>query len=375
MSARRLRARERTKAHCLTMLTCIYSSACLFAQSSHADMTPLQDADLSRITGQAFVTVDQETVLGKEMTRVNIGAEISTQLNVDELKLGEYHRWENGEACFECDGTEPGLEKQGADLWVQNMSFGSIAESSGRKMDGRYYRAGEIIPFEFYDPYLEVAKEGDDLVGMRIGFRQARGIFSGDILSFTGQLPVQIKDTAVAMIDAPNRPWWMALAGALLPNTPVEGQAQPITAPNEEAGEVDYETGGQLDPVRATHIGLPSGSAFSLGPVPLIGNIDFNTTDCNLHGVPTCFPMTQFKSLEVGEKQRDGTYLPTGGFFLSFQKTALEWVEPVSQQRVSTPSGVFFSVPVGSVELNLEQSFNGTPRRRVEYIDRGNNLF
>ncbi|KZY73220.1 hypothetical protein A3740_03600 [Oleiphilus sp. HI0068] len=354
---------------------CIYAKTVLFVENCYSDMTPLQDEELSEISGQAFVTLDQETVLGKEMTRVNIGMELKTQLNVEELKLGEYPRWENGEACFECDGTEPGLEKQGADLWVKNMSFGAIAETSGRKMDGRYYRAGEIIPFEFYDPYIEIAKEDDELVGMRIGFHQARGIFSGDILSFTGQLPVQIKDNAYALIDAPNRPWWFALAGALLPFTPVEGQAHPITAPNVVDGEVDYESGGQPDPVRATHIGLPSGSNFTLGPIPFIGDIDFATTDCNLHGVPSCFPMTQFKSMEVGEKQKNGTFLPTGGFFLSMQKKAMEWIEPVSQQRVSTPSGVFFSVPVGSVEFNLEQSFHGTPRRRVEYIDRGVGLF
>ena len=127
--------------------------------------------------------------------------------------------------------------------------------------------------------------------------------------------------------------------------------------------------------MRADHIGLPSGSAFTLGPVPLIGSIDFATTNCNLYGVPTCFPMTQFKSLDVGEKQPDGSYLPTGGFFLSMQKQAMEWVDPVSNQTVSTPSGFFYSVPVGGVELNLDQSFNGTPRRRVEYIDRGEGLF
>lgn len=343
--------------------------------ATNAEMVPLYDEELSDVSGQAFVTIDQESMFGTDFTRVNVGMELKTQLNIDELKLGEYYRWENGEACPDCDGTEAGLEKQPADLWVKNMSFGAIAETAGYKMDGRYYDAGEIMPFEFYDPYLEIAKKDDELIGLRIGVRQARGIFSGDLLSFTGQLPVRIKDKASALIDAPNRPWWFAAAGALLPKTPVEGQAHPVTAPNTIDGEVDYETGGEPDPVRADHIGLPSGSAFTLGPVPLIGNIDFATTNCNLYGVPTCFPMTQFKSLDVGEKQADGTYLPTGGFFLSMQKQAMAWIDPVSKQTVSTPSGFFYSVPVGGVELDLDQSFNGTPRRRVEYIDRGVDLF
>lgn len=340
-----------------------------------AELKPIGDEELSDISGQAFITVSDETRDGLDFTRLNIGMEIKTQINIEEFKVGEYHRWENGDPCFTCTGDEPGLEQQPADLWVKNLSLGGIAETSGVKMDGRYYNAGEIIPFELFDPYLEVAEENGELVGFRAGVHKARGIFGGDILSFTGNLPVKVKDTASALTRAPNRPWWIGLAGALLPNTPVEGNAVTLSAPNTVNGEVDYTTGGQPDNIRATHIGLPDNSNFAVGPIPLLGTINFKTTDCNLFGIPVCFPLSQFKSLNVGEKKADGTYDPTGGWFLSMQKRAVDWVDPVDHTVISAQPGAFFSVPVGGVELNLDEAFNGTPRQRVEYIDRGIDLF
>ena len=138
-------------------------------------------------------------------------------------------------------------------------------------------------------------------------------IFGGNIKSLTGNIPIKVKGKASALTRAPNRPWWIGLGGAILGNTPVEGQASLVTKPNENNGEIDYSTGGQPDLIRATHIGLPDNSNFSIGPIPFIGNINFKTTDCNLFGIPTCFPLSQFKSLNVGEKQPDGTFDPTGG--------------------------------------------------------------
>lgn len=340
-------------------------------------MQPLEDEQLSEISGQAFVALDTESIGRYDYIRASLGMEINTQINIDELILGAYPRWENGEPCFECTGNEPGLESQPADIWIENMSLGSIAEYSGVQMDGKYYTKGEIVPFQLLDPYIELVKKDDEVVGFRAGVHKARGTFGGNIRSLTGNIPIKVKDRASALVDAPNRPWWIGLGGALLGNTPVNANAQLITRPDETDGEIDYTTGGQLDNVRATHIGLPDQSPFTIGPIPFIGNINinFNTTDCNLFGIPTCFPLAQFESLEVGEKQPDGTYEPTGGWFLSYQKEALQWTDPVDQSTVIAPSGVFFSMPVGGVELTLEESFKGIPRKQVEYINRGNGLF
>lgn len=342
---------------------------------SNAEMQPLGDADLSEISGQAYVALDNESLGNYDYIRASLGMEINTQLNIDEIKLGEYHRWENGEPCFECTGSEPGLEQQPADIWVKNFSLGAIAETSGIAMDGKYYDAGEIIPFQLFDPYFEAVSENGEIIGFRAGVHRARGIFGGDIKSLTGNIPIKIRDTASALTDAPNRPWWIGLGGALLGNTPVESQASLVSKPQESNGQVNYSTGGQPDLVRATHIGLPNNSNFSIGPIPFIGNINFKTTDCNLFGIPTCFPLSQFKSLNVGEKQPDNTFDPASGWFLSFQKKPVEWIDPVDHSRISAPTGAFFNVPVGGVELTLDEAFNGVERQRVEYIDRANGLF
>ena len=341
-----------------------------------AELKPLLDEELSEISGQAMIAFDTENLGTRDYIRMTLGMEIKTQLNIDEFKIGEYHRWENGDPCHTCSGSEPGLEKQPADIWIENLSLGSIAEFSGIQMDGKYYEQGDIVPFQLYDPYIEIVQEEGEIIGIRSGVREALGTFGGNIRSLTGNIPVKIADTASALTRAPNRPWWIGLGGAILGRTPVGSEAQLVTPPSETNGNIDYTTGGQSDLVRATHIGLPAGADFNIGPIPLLGNISFNTTDCNLFGIPTCFPLSQFESLEVGEKQRDGTYKPTGGWFLSYQKKPVEWTDPVNPNNtITAPTGAFFSVPVGGLELTLDEAFNGVPRKQVEYINRGNNLF
>jgi hypothetical protein len=125
--------------------------ASVWAFSARAELKPLEDERLAEISGQAYVALDSESIGSYDYIRASLGMEINTQLNIDELKLGEYHRWENGAPCFECTGNEPGLERQPADIWIEDFSLGAIAETSGVHMDGNYYEAGEIIPFQLFD--------------------------------------------------------------------------------------------------------------------------------------------------------------------------------------------------------------------------------
>ena len=60
--------------------------------------------------------------------------------------------------------------------------------------------------------------------------------------------------------------------------TPVASQAELVRPPVVLNGQTDYNTGGTLDPVRASWVGIPDGAPFSIGPIFLLGTIHFNTT-------------------------------------------------------------------------------------------------
>ena len=137
----------------------------------------------------------------------------------------------------------------------------------------------------------------------------------------------------------------------------------------------NYDTGGSPDPVRASWIGIPDGAEFTIGPIFLLGYIDFNTTNCNLFGIPTCFPLSSYQSVDIGERQRNDTYLPTRGLFASYQTESIDWKALNSQEIVRATSGAFLNIPAGGIELKLNEAFNGLPRQRTEFIDRGLGLF
>lgn len=341
--------------------------------SVRAELREIEENQLSDISAQAFYAVDQYAHGGKDFTRVSVGATIETQFNTDELKLGEYHRWENGAPCHSCTGSEAGLEAQSSDIWIENFSLGTIAERNGRAMDGKTYDKGDIIPFYLKDPYFELAKENNELVGFRMGFGEARGTLSGDIRSLTGNINVAIRDNAWALNDAPNRPWWVPILGVFLLGAPVEGDAQLVSAPNTGSSGVNYDTGGQIDPIRASWIGMPDNSEFRVRS--WLGTFRFNTDHCNLFGIPVCFPLSAYQSIDVGERQSNDTYLPTTGLFTSFQTQALQWKDLKSNELTNTPVGAFLNIPSGGIELKLSEAFDGLPRQRVEFIDRGNGLF
>ncbi len=346
----------------------------LIAIHTHAELVEIENGELREYSGQAIITIDQNTWEGRDYVRVNLGMTIKTQLNAEELKLGEYHRYKNGSACPSCNGTEPGLEEQPADIWMKNFSLGTIAEYSGVQADGNYYQAGDIVPFTLIDPYIEYAIEDETPVGIRMGFKGAQGTLGGDILSLTGNLPVELKDTASALSDAPNRPWWIGIAGALLGRTPVESKAELVSGPSINGTDIDYSTGGELDPIRASWIGIPNGAPFSIGPIFLIGTINFSTDHCNLFGIPTCFPLTKYQSINIGERSNN-IYKPVEGLFASFQTKNMNWFNPENSQHTLTSAGAFLNIPEGGVQLRLSEAFNGLPRQRVEYIDRGVGLF
>lgn len=169
-------------------------AASLLATGAQAQMQALDDDQLSTITGQAFINLTTDANAGINYTRVNFGVDVDTQLNIKKLQLGQYDR--AGEAAGS------------SDILINNFALGTVNADN------------TINPFKVSNPFVEFAYSGNQVVGVRIGFGEAKGILSGDIQSLTGNIPVHIKGSANAVYA--NAAWWQqALLGAGASTKPV----------------------------------------------------------------------------------------------------------------------------------------------------------
>lgn len=367
----------------------------LLAANASSELKEISDNELSLISGKGFVSIDNYGYDGNDFVRINLGVDIETQINIDKLELGKYYRWENGDACLECDGTEIGLEKQPADIMVENFSLGSINPNTD-----------EIDPFKIIDPYLEFAFDSSGTpTGVRVGFGKSKGWLSGDIQSLTGNIDIAIKDTARGLAElSPSCSggdfscllgfMMKYLGGPILQGAPLEAQANLINSD------------GQLDPVRGTMVGMESGSALVVdgdGELNFIERglldilialtpskynasrsgdiITFHSSGCDILTVSVCFPLSNFGSFEIGRDEVVGT----DGLFISFQNSheVIKWAQKFDSDKPGntvvafreTGFGGFFNIPNDGVQVNLQEAMSGIDRKRTEYIDRGRNLF
>ena len=106
-------------------------------------------------------------------TRFTMGTKIETQVNFDQVTLGEY---------------DNPLASTTADLDIGYMSLGHIENV------GRCKQCSEDQAFEANNPYFEIAQKNGDLVGFRIGFQEAKGSLSGNINSFSGNFGLTVVD-------------------------------------------------------------------------------------------------------------------------------------------------------------------------------------
>lgn len=319
----------------------------IWASFSWAELTSLNEEDLSDITGQAFINLETDQNGSTDYTRINFGTSGKIQVNADELVLGRYDR--AGEAA----GT--------ADIDIDNFALGHIDDN------------GNIIPFEFEDPYLEVAYENGSPSGVRIGFKEAKGSFTGDFNALTGYIPIKIEGRAEPIIDQATFGQWLLLGIAGVGNnTILSADAELVTA------------GGDLDPVRAQWIGVKNGdtldapnSGWSDGLLSL-----FASNNCAVLGIATCFPLSQYKSLPIGNYHRDqnagesdADYLAqadtTKGFFISVSKReGLRWRDlDNTANTVPVQQGAFMYLPKSggqpAITVDFEQALGGIPRKNT----------
>ncbi len=387
----------------------------LVAPIATADLQPISDSELSRVTGQAFISVDRQyhpdETDSTSYTRVNLGMDIELQTNIDVLELGRYER--DGEKA----GTSDVLIEDFALGYINNRAYFDRNPKAPRQYrpDGTAYGENEIVPFLIDNPFFEFAydEEAEEIVGFRLGFGESMGVLSGRIETLTGNVNVDIIDRGAGIRDASSSGNFFDQIIVLL--TPLlEGGSPLQTKAQLVYGEEGDPNIGELDPIRSEHIGIPNGETFVLSGASgftrwsvknLIGwgsssrievpdcsffscgggDILVYAQDCLVLGIDSCFDLDIYNSFSVGEigivnGERRITG-PVDGAFISFQTKDLDWLEDVSKANpnpedfIRATSGAFFNIPNGATEVNLNEALYGTERYRTEYIDRGRGLF
>lgn len=407
----------------MPLLVC--AAALAFSACVEAKLKPIGDKELSNITGQAFVSIDRQynpdSSQNVAYTRVNLGMNVETQMNVAKLDLGHYNR---NDTATGGEAEAPGS----SDVLVNNFSLGYIQNSQYfqnssahpynselpqmLKPDGSAYQNGDIVPFLIQDPYLEFAYDQttNNIVGVRLGFGKSEGVLSGNIQYMTGNVGVTINDHGEGLSKAKSQGNLFDQMVKFL--TPVLAGSSPLIAQAQLVhGAANDPKLGQLDPVRAQYIGLPNGQSFTLkgvnslvaGVIKLISptlsstitlsNCGLFTCDvnaiaenCQVLGIQACFPLSQYNSFPIGQITTDSSgksYItgPASGLFMSFETQTVQWLKDVSKQNptsadyITAGPGAFFNIPTGASHVNLDQALYGIQRYRTEYIDRGQGLF
>ncbi|MFV1872540.1 MAG: hypothetical protein ACMZ64_04360 [Oleiphilus sp.] len=284
----------------------------LTASISVAEMRPMEDEELSAHVGQAAVAFDIDQLGANSYTRVTLGMEADVQMNINNVELGNYNR---------------AGETLAADFSATNLAFGSIStDASKTQLDGQNYAVNDIVPFELNDPYFEIAQNAsEELIGFRLGFGEARGQLSGDFTSMSGNIGVDITDFF-----------------------------------GDDYRATLLDAGGNADPTRSQYFGVDGAE---------VGG----ATNCSSGFY--CYNLADYKTLDVGQRNTTTNQIDyTNDFFISFQKEATDWA--TSEGTINAGMGAYINIPTSlHIDMNTGRNASGTDRVRVEYINRGNDLF
>lgn len=277
-----------------------------------AEMRPIEDEELSEYVGQAAVAFDVDQFGTNSYTRVTLGMEADLQMNINNVELGNY--------------TKPG-ETLAADFAATNLAFGSISTNASQtQLDGQTYAVNDIIPFELNDPFFEIAQNSaEEVIGFRLGFGEARGQLSGDFTSISGNLGADITDFF-----------------------------------GDDYRSSLLDDNGNADSSRARYFGV-AGSEVG------------GATNCSSGFY--CYDLADYKTLDIGQRNTSTNQIDyTNDFFISFQKESTEW--QTSEGVINAGVGAFINIPTSlHIDMNTGRNASGTERVRVEYINRGNDLF
>ena len=154
-----------------------------FSPMAVAELKPISEAEMSEVQGQALMTVDNIEGGTHSFTRVTMGMDVKTRLNVDNAIVGG--------------------DDAGADLNVSDLALGHYVRDENRtQIDGQTYNVDDVVRFQGAQPYFELARRDGELSGFRMGFGEARGTLSGNFASFSGNLGIKIDQGDGTQVDA-----------------------------------------------------------------------------------------------------------------------------------------------------------------------------
>ncbi len=305
-----------------------------------AELKEMADTEMQAVSGQGMLAFDVSEVGDTVQTRFTMGTKIETQVNFDQVTLGEY---DNPAASTT------------ADLDIGHLSLGHI-DNTGNGGSS----AQKIVPFEADNPYFEIAEKNGELVGFRIGFQEARGTLSGNINSFSGNFGLTVVDDQgteqqTFLLDENNN-------STNNRATQVGVIIVPPPPPQPDPYAEQPATGEAADPV--------------FGPDPQM------PTDLEPPPVPDLPPelitqrLSEFKTIDIGEDTGGGSQAKAlvNDFFFAFQKEEVTWQSMEGNDPIVAGPGVHFNIP-STMQLTIPQFEAGISRNRTEYIDRNLGLF
>ncbi|TNC83503.1 MAG: hypothetical protein CSH37_13850 [Thalassolituus sp.] len=360
----------------------------LLTSASVCALEPMTDRDLSDVSGQAFITIDTSSYnqgTGNwsgdyEFTKVNLGMELETVFNIDELRVSRFDRdaYVDGTVPVTDDNrnivTNPdgSIQVYDSDIIINNFALGRVDNYDDAAN-------AEYVPFMAKNPYIELAykiENGEKRVsGLRVGFEKAQGDLSGDIISLTGKVEGEIRgDAAIVYNQNCSGPFssFDCFTLSLAQGTEIYTQVD----------LVDGATGDGADGLnvaylkRASWFGVPNGRNFDSdegGLIAALVPVLTRADDCEVTGTPGCFRTSIYQSIYIGDKDASFEDGSASGVFISMQTESVPW-EDLSgvpgTDRVLTDQGAYMNIAryqSGNetkypLYLTLEEATNGTQR-------------
>ncbi|MBK6294960.1 MAG: hypothetical protein IPF55_12280 [Rhodoferax sp.] len=316
--------------------TFVLLAASLLCASAGAELRPLDDGELSAVSGQGLINLDALTYGGYEYTRLNIGGDMKLLTNIDKLRMGNFARSSSSNPSNL--GT---VSNQAADIAIDNFALGRVDNANSAN--------AQIVPFEIRDPYIELAFKNNgngvrEIAGVRLGFGRARGDLSGDIHSLTGTMEGYINGPASIALEYYKQTHSgcdsNCIALSLAGDAELYSKVQLV---KQGTGDIT-QNGVPIN--RATQIGVANGESFQTDNASLKDLLPLLATqggDCKASGLPACFPLLNYKSIFVGDRLNSN--LATGGaqgIFFSVQGQNVPWQDLSDKSKfIQTQAGAF----------------------------------